>query len=163
MHFRQAKKSELPDILHYLKEAAIWLKSKNIDYWQNWLDPEKMYIDWIQEGVDRGEFHFVENDDKILGLFRLQYSDELFWGKRKDRAGYIHSFTTVRAYAGMGLGAAVLRGVEDKLRAEGISILRLDCGDLEGLCRYYERYGFSKVGVQEVLGFTAVLFEKRIL
>ena len=76
--------------LDLLYKAAIWLKDKNIDYWQNWLNPSVQHINWIKQGFEKGEFYFVYNNENILiGMYRLQYDDEIFWGKRNDKAGYI--------------------------------------------------------------------------
>jgi hypothetical protein len=33
-----------------LKDAAIWLGEREIDYWQDWLNPPVEFVCWIQEG-----------------------------------------------------------------------------------------------------------------
>ena len=48
--------------LNLLKEAAQWLKNKNINYWQNWLKPSDSYKNWIKQGFDQNQFYFVENN-----------------------------------------------------------------------------------------------------
>ena len=44
---RKAKNQELSIAFDLLKEAAIWLKEKNINYWQNWFKPKDLYKNWI--------------------------------------------------------------------------------------------------------------------
>ena len=160
---RKVKEDEVEIVLAMLKDAAVWLKSKKIDYWQNWAAPGENYIGWIREGVVNGEFHFAEIDGEIAGVYRLQFSDEMFWGKMEDKAGYIHSFTTKRAFSGKGYGSEILKIIEDKLRRCGIKYMRLDCGaEIEGLCKYYEHHDFTKLYEREVFGFKAAFYEKRI-
>ncbi|MBP7175541.1 MAG: GNAT family N-acetyltransferase [Thermoclostridium sp.] len=159
--FRKADRSELPAALSLLKEAAVWLKHKKIDYWQSWLDPAPEYIKWIQSGFEKDEFTFVFCGEELVGMFRLQYSDEFFWGKKDDKAGYIHSFTTVRALKGKGIGKAILNHIQNSLIDQGIDFLRLDCSsNVEGLCRYYESNGFKPSGTVSLFGDTLMLYEK---
>lgn len=61
IHIRKVEPHELEIALELLQEAALWLKSRNIDYWQNWINPACEYIAWIEQGFNRNEFHFVES------------------------------------------------------------------------------------------------------
>ena len=139
--FRKAMSSEADIAFKLLKEAAKWLEEKNIDYWQNWHQPPKEHAAWIHEGFEEGQFYFVEHSDKVVGMYRLQYDDEIFWGKRNDKAGYIHSFTTDRSLKGRGIGGKILEHIERQLREEGINFLRLDCSpNISELCDYYHKH-----------------------
>ena len=163
MEFIALEESDLQLVLDYLKKSAEWLKSKDIDYWQNWHNPQKLYVDWIKEGLQSRQFYQVKQDSKPVGIFRLQYEDEMFWGKKNDRAGYIHSFTVNRDYSGKGWGYKILLEVEKLLKDDNRNLLRLDCGeDVAGLIKYYKNYGFNEVGNAEVGGEHLVLLEKKI-
>ena len=164
INLRKASPEEINKGLHLLREAAIWLKDNAIGYWQNWLDPSAEHVAWIKEGFDKNEFHFVENDNsELVGMFRLQFEDELFWGKQINEAGYIHSFTTNRSFRGSQLGCSILRLIEQLLLAKGIYLLRLDCSpDVEGLCKYYEDFGFVPQGIVSVHQERLQLYEKPI-
>ncbi len=141
-----AADSELTTVLSLLKEAALWLKTNNIDYWSNWIDPEEKYISWIKEGFDNNEFFIVRYFNEITGMFRLQWSDNLFWKNKNDEAGYIHSFTTLRKYKGRNIGSIILKWIEDYCRINKKKYLRLDCGAaVNGLNNYYQQQGFLKV------------------
>ena len=104
------------------------------------------------------------NDENFLmGMYRLQYSDEMFWGKRDDKAGYIHNFTTKREFKGSGIGYLVLKNIEAELLGKGFDYMRLDCSpDTEGLCKYYENYGFKPKGTVVVYNEKLRLYEKEI-
>ena len=164
LYIRKCRPDELPAALGLLYQAAVWLRDKNIDYWQNWLDPPASHVDWIRQGFERGEFHFVYNGEHALvGMYRLQYVDEMFWGKRNDRAGYIHSFTTNRELRGNGIGYFILNAIEKELSRDGYAFLRLDCSpDIEGLCKYYEGYGFRPKGTILLHGEKLRLYEKEL-
>ena len=162
---REAFPHEIDYGLNLLCEAAIWLRDNAIDYWQGWLDPPDEYKAWVKQGFDNGEFHFVEcENSKIVGMFRLQFEDEIFWGKRDDKAGYIHSFTTDRNLKGNQIGYSVLHMIEQSLLEKNIRVIRLDCPPtLERLCTYYEDLGFTPKGMVTVFDEELQLYEKKLL
>ena len=165
LKIRKAAPQEIEKGLDLLRQAALWLKDNNIDYWQNWIDPPAEHVEWVKEGFDNHEFHFVENDaDEIIGMYRLQFEDEMFWGKRNDKTGYIHSFTTDRTLKGNGIGYTILHLIEQSLLDKGIYRLRLDCGqDNERLCKYYEDFDFVSKGTVTVGNEKLQLYEKKIV
>lgn len=160
---RLAKIEEFETALELLKNAAIWLKNKNIDHWQYWINPSEIYVNWIKEGFELEQFYFILNDDRTIGMFRLLWEDELFWGKKDNFAGYIHSFTIVRTYYRLGVGTKVLKMVENICRKKDKKYLRLDCGsNNKGLCKYYENYGFKPLGIIEAFDEKLQLYEKKL-
>jgi hypothetical protein len=126
--FRKALPAEMPVVLSLLKEAALWLREKKIDYWQNWIDPAPNFVNWIQKGFDNDEFFLVESGGRTAGCFRLQWQDPMFWGQQPDNTGYIHSFTINRDLAGNGLGYRLLDMITDYCDKRAKKWLRLDCG-----------------------------------
>jgi GNAT superfamily N-acetyltransferase len=147
-----------------LKSAAQWLHDRDIDYWQNWLDPPAHHVRWVDEGLAASEFRIIESAGSVIGCVRLLDSDPLFWGEREDSAVYVHSFTVDRALAGHGIGACVLEVIEGDLAARGVGWLRLDCGEAAtGLRRYYESVGFHPVGETVVDGERLVLYQKAVI
>jgi len=159
--FRKAEQKEIETVLSFLKEAALWLRDKGIDYWQDWIDPPSLFTDWIQQGFDQNQFYIVQMDGKEIGCFRLQWQDPMFWGEQADAAGYIHSFTIARKYAGQGIGAKIIRLIESHCLENKKSLLRLDCGvNITGLRKYYEDLSFKPVGEVTVEGERLTLYEK---
>ncbi len=161
LNFRRAELYELTIAFSLLKDSAVWLNKKGIDYWQDWLNPPSNFKEWIKAGFDNNEFYFVEYENDIVGMYRLQYNDEVFWGKREDKSGYIHSFTTKRSLKGKGIGKEILIYIETTLKASGMDYLRLDCSSrINGLCAYYESYGFREMGTITLFGDEFKLYEK---
>ncbi|MEN8905380.1 MAG: GNAT family N-acetyltransferase [Clostridiales bacterium] len=163
LNYRKINLDESDEIFQLLKEAAKFLKERSIDYWQNWHNPPKEHINWILNGLKNEQFYFALNNNDIVGMFRLQYNDELFWGKRDDLAGYIHSFTTLRKYKGQKIGTTMLDDIEKKLFEKGIHFIRLDCSsNISGLCNYYEKHGFKAIGTIKLFGDNLNLYEKNL-
>ncbi|MEX1376274.1 MAG: GNAT family N-acetyltransferase [Eubacteriales bacterium] len=164
MEFILLNEDDLPSVLSFLKNSAIWLREKEIDYWQNWHDPPKPHVNWVQEGLRMQQFYLVRKDNKDIGIFRLQYEDERFWGKRDDNAGYIHSFTVSRELSGQGWGYRILAAIETLLKHNGYEYMRLDCStQIEGLKNYYKKFGFKETGSAVVGGEDVTLMEKKII
>ena len=61
--------------------------------------------------------------------------------------GEVKSFFVADAARGRGIGAALLRQLEDTARTEGLGALKLETGDkLEAAVRLYLRHGFDRCG-----------------
>jgi GNAT superfamily N-acetyltransferase len=162
--FQIAEQHDMDAVLSLLKEAALWLREKGIDYWQNWQDPPETMIHWIQEGFEKRQFFLVQRDGELVGCFRMQWEDSAFWGDADDRAGYIHSFTTQRSLAGQGIGKRILEYVERLCRENRKEFLRLDCGtDVLGLRAYYEANGFKVVGEKIIGTYKTTFYEKALV
>jgi GNAT superfamily N-acetyltransferase len=163
MYFRSAYQDEFILVLHFLKNSAIWLQERKIDYWQGWLDPSAEFVNWIKDGFENNEFYLIYQENEAIGCFRLQWADELFWGQRCEAAGYVHSFTVERRLAGQHIGKRALSLIESYCRQQGKDYLRLDCGkNVVRLCRYYEACGFRNVGETMIQGESMTLYEKKI-
>jgi ribosomal protein S18 acetylase RimI-like enzyme len=159
--FKVAGPGDRDTVFGLLRSAALWLRSRDIDYWQNWLSPPDHHLDWIDAGLSAGEFRLIESGGRVVGCMRVQRSDEMFWGPDAVAAGYVHSFTVHRSLSGRGIGRAALDMLADELATQGAALLRLDCGvDVAGLRRYYEQCGFVAVGQTVVDGEDLVLYER---
>ena len=163
LKIRKATISESELGFTFLKEAASWLNGQGIDYWQNWHSPSEHHKEWILEGFRLQQFYFVEEDDAVVGMFRLQESDPVFWGDARESAFYIHSLTTKRNLAGQAYGYRILEMIEELAKVQKKEYLRLDCGSqVKKLCAYYMNYGFQFVREVIVDGYEMNLYEKPV-
>lgn len=161
---RKAEICEVNIALSLLKGAARWLCERGINYWQHWHDPSPEFLSWLEDGFCKKQIYYVFTESKIIGMFRLQWSDEMFWGKQKDDAGYIHLFTVDRIYYGQGVGKLILTNIESMCKEHGKKYLRLDCGvNINKLCKYYEENGFIEKGIVELFGERLKLHEKQLI
>ena len=161
---RKASLSEYEIALDLLHLAALRLSTKGIDQWQQWSDPDEENKTWLREGFQNGEFYFIENfSEEKMGMVRVMESDELYWGKREERALYIHSLTIREEFSGRKLGNAVIDSVYELAKYRDCSFLRLDCDvSNKGLCSYYEKQDFLAIGLVQFETFSCQLYQKEI-
>lgn len=163
MKFIQATNSNLNTILIMLKNASTSLNKKGIEQWAYWQNPPQEKIDWLTQGILNNEFFFVHSDNKLIGMFRLLFEDELYWGKQIKAAGYIHSLVIKPAFKGNQFGTKIIQRIEQNLLTENIKLIRLDCvSNNNGLCSYYEKLGFIKVGEVKMPLSLNNLYEKKL-
>jgi L-amino acid N-acyltransferase YncA len=164
LQFQQATIDELPAILSFLKEAALWLQEKKINQWAYWLQPPADKLLWISEGINNGEFYFVTNaQHERIAIFRLMNKDELYWGKRNDNAIYVHSLVVSRNVLGNNIGKTILETIANDAIKKGVHLFRLDCNAAnKNLCNYYESLGFVKVAEKQMPYSLNNLYEKAI-
>lgn len=145
--YRLADISEINIALNLLKLAALRLKSKNIDQWQYWLNPSDEKIEWINSGFLNNEIFFIFDEVKIIGMYRLQDQDLIYWGNMNDTSNYIHSLVVIDEYTGKKIGSNLINYLIQKARNNNVTFFRLDCNaSNKGLCNYYQNLGFQKVG-----------------
>ena len=85
------------------------------------------------------------------------------WGPQPAVAGYVHGLVVAGRLRGAGTGAALLQWAAHQARAQGRSLLRLDCGeDNDALRRYYAQQGLRPVGRRDTEGrwYSVVLLER---
>lgn len=102
------------------------------------------------------DFWIAEADGQPLGCVALA---------RLDGYGEVKSMFVDPAARGQGIGAALMAALEDRARASGLAVLRLETGDtLHEAHRLYRRHGFTDCGpfgdYQE--GPHSVFMEKRL-
>ncbi|MFX0543925.1 GNAT family N-acetyltransferase [Roseovarius sp. S1116L3] len=106
---------------------------------QDLFDPEENYVLGF-DALCAPEVLFIvaREGTKVLGTGALV---------RMEGYGEIKSMFTTAETRGRGVGAAILRALEDRAREEGIPMLRLETADiLAGAVRLYERHGFTRCG-----------------
>ncbi|MNI80191.1 Acetyltransferase (GNAT) family protein [compost metagenome] len=115
----------------------------------------------MTEAVKRGDVFAFREEGKSewAGMMILQWNpsswDHRLWGNEDgflEDAVYIHRVVVNRAYAGTGLGSAMLKWAETGASYPGKKWLRLDCiASNEALNRFYPACGYQFV--READGF----------
>ena len=148
-----------------LYEAAAWLESRGIIQWSAIWPPSEHQQAATRKRIARGWCYLARCGAAIAGTLTLQPSDRRLWGEDGDDALYVHGLAISRAFAGQGVGLALLRWAESEAAARGRGWLRLDCkADNDGLRAYYRRAGFSEVRqIAEGDRWKAALFEKPVV
>ncbi len=153
----QAGPEHTDTVLSILREAAQWIQAKGIDQWP----ADGFSREQTAVRVEAGEVYLALRDGEAAGTLQLQRSDPFIWGAMPDDALYVHRLAVRRAFAGQGLGHALLRWAEERAAAAGKTYLRLDCmEENEALNRYYRQAGFSLRRRWEYGKWKANLYEK---
>lgn len=93
--------------------------------------------------------HAALLDPSIRFFTAREGNDVLGCGALQVKTGYgeVKSFYVDKAARGKGVGAALIRQIEDQARDDGLPTLKLETGDeLAAACRLYERHGFTRCG-----------------
>lgn len=116
----------------------------------------------VLEQMKSGEMYVALNNREVIATARLQWEDEHYWGKQPPVAGYLHGLAVRKDAHGKRVATHLLTWAAQEVAVRGLQYLRLDCASTNlGLCRYYERQGFSQAG-QRVLqsGYIAALYQR---
>ncbi|GLW98035.1 GNAT family N-acetyltransferase [Microtetraspora sp. NBRC 16547] len=159
---RRAAHGDLPAVLALLAEAAKWLDSHGVRQWPAGGFPASR----IEPLIDAGAMYVLDDGTGAAATVALDgHADPEFWGRadRPDTARYVHKLAVSRAYAGEGLGEALLDWAGLRAAAEGRRWLRLDCSkDNLRLQRYYAELGFRHVRTVDLAHrASGALFERQ--
>lgn len=126
-------------------------------------EPGEVTLDEVRRQVATGQWHVLRDAGGLVAALRLLWQDEQVWGAQPPVAAYVHGLVVAERRRGAGIGAALLRWAAHEARAQGRSLLRLDCGeDNDALRRYYAQQGFRPVGRRDADGrwYSVVLLER---
>ena len=155
----RAEVADAETVLTVIHEATMWLLSRGIRQWEPGAYPRRM----VEVGIASGELFVLRRGLEIVGTVRLQWEDADVWGEQPPIAGYVHTLTIRRSVGGSGVGAAMMGWCDERAREAGRSLMRLDCaGGNVGLCAYYERLGYRRVGERRWGNWLAGLYEKEL-
>jgi len=158
----RATLAETDLLIEIHEDAARWLWSRGIHQWE----PGTFPLDRLIACIERGEVHIARLEGKPVGMAIVQEADEDTWDAQPNDALYLHGLRVLRAYAGRGIGRAILRWAEEQVAARGRIYLRLDCmADNAKLRAYYEDAGFRYVSDatdEDDPDWRAAMYEKRV-
>jgi len=141
------------------EDAARWLWSRGIRQWEPGKYPREVMAGW----AERGEAYIARLGGELVGMVILQESDDFMWPGASPDALYVHGLRVLRAFAGQGLGRAILRWAEREAVARGKAYLRLDVmADNPRIRAYYESAGFEHVRDVHDKPWPGSLYEKQI-
>jgi len=156
---RRAGPADEAAVLGLLETAATWLWARGVRQWE----PGSFTAATAGVAAPGRTAYLAEVGGQPAGTFALLWADPDVWGEQPPNAGYLHSLAVDRAFAGQGLGAALLDAAADQVRAAGRAYLRLDCWAGNTMLRgYYAGLGFTPRGEVYMTTFSAALFERAV-
>lgn len=156
---KQAKPEDVAIVSDILQEAANWLIEKNQKLWE--LDA--LSTENIRKQVEDKLFWLAKVDGEIAGCVRFQLSDEEYWDDvPHEDSAFIHRLAVKRKFAGQGISKVLIEWAKTKAKAEGKTLLRLDCINRESLKRVYENYGFEFHSFKEREPYTVARYQFKL-
>jgi GNAT superfamily N-acetyltransferase len=149
-----------------IETAAQRLLTKNTDQWAQPWPSEEDRKDRIHQDLIAGKTWIAWQDDLPVATITVDAAASLIWPTeaRRDPAIYVYRLIVSRAFAGRGLGTALLDWAGLRARGSyGARWIRVDAWTTNtALHAYYERQGFEFCGSSEASGPypSAALFQK---
>jgi len=146
-------------VAEVLTDATIYKANLGDLAWgtEGWSDQE------VQDSMSESIMYLVYYGGIVAGTVSLQWEDLRNWGDNVANAGYMHRLAVKDEFHGLGLGSQIVEQVMRTAANNGKDFLRLDCEESnKGLCAYYEKLGFVKVGIRHVPeygDYVAALYE----
>lgn len=144
LHFSKATPADQPRVLQLLRDRAEWIRAKGSTQWAIFLTDEGERL--VNRLIVSKRTWIVTSNGQMVGTFRIDWTDERFWGAKglDGLAGYVHTLATDRAFAGQRLGARIMRFACEQIVTEGRTLLRIDCAaNNPKLIAYYRSLGFQ--------------------
>lgn len=168
LHIKLATMEDFSDFSAIMNDAAAHKQSLGDTSWRQGFPDSG--IRWM---IDRGDSYIAFLGDKAVACVGLVWDDEQdqeAWAAfNPSDGGYVHRLAVHRDFGGQGLGKQVLDWAADQVRQKGRHYLRFDVSpNNPGLCAYYEKLGFERVGTYTFLAdpdnpeFTAALYQYQV-
>jgi GNAT superfamily N-acetyltransferase len=161
-----AQKRDHDTIAGLIDTATEWLRTKNTDQWAQPWPSEEEHNHRIDQDLIAGKTWIAWQGGLAAATITADSAESPIWPieARRDPAVYVHRLVVSRAFAGRGLGAALLDWAGLRAKGDyGARWIRVDAWTTNtALHAYYERQGFGFCGLSEAFGFypSAALFQK---
>lgn len=153
-------------IIGLIDAAAEWLRTKNTDQWKEPWPSEEDRSHRILRDLIAGKTWIAWRNGTPAATITADRAVNPIWPAetQRDRAVYVYRLVVSRAFAGRGLGAALLdwAGLRGR-RQYGAHWVRVDVWTTNiGLHSYYLRQGFKFCGFSEAFRYypSAALFQR---
>ncbi|WP_410495367.1 GNAT family N-acetyltransferase [Cellulosilyticum sp. ST5] len=144
-----------------LISSAEWLHLMGKPMWKvNDLTVEKILNKYSLE-----EMKLCYENEKLIGVYILQWYDPLFWPELKGlKSGYLHKLSVSDEYRGKNYGNELIKSAELLCKNNSVEWLRLNCGTLRPRLRnFYEKAGFKMVDRVFIDNRDQIRYEKKLI
>lgn len=129
MILRLSNEKDLISIMEIINEGKEFLKSNNINQWQNGYPNEEV----ILNDINNNESYIIENNGEVLGTTALSFRgertyDKIYEGKWISTGDYavIHRIAVSRVKGRKNIGTEILKKSEEICLSKGINNIKID-------------------------------------
>ncbi len=170
MNIQLSTLNDIPKIIEIINDAKTFLKSLNIDQWQNGYPNQKQ----IENDIANKESYVILNEDAtIVATTMFTTKKEPTYRKviegnwivdEKEPYGVIHRLAIGKDYRGQGVAQFVFNQLHQKLKEKGIKSLKIDTHqDNKGMQALIKKMGYHYCGIIYTnYGAKRLAFEKVI-
>jgi GNAT superfamily N-acetyltransferase len=166
MRIRQGGPDDAPAILAMLDEAVAWLvENGRAGQWGSKpFSSMPRRVKSIAEQTRTDAIWIAEADGVPAGAMATAPKPMPYVAPADEPELYITLLVTSRAFAGRGVGSALLAHARDEARRLGVGLVRVDCyaGSDGRLVAYYVRNGFTPVSTFTVGEWPGQLLSLRV-
>ena len=157
---RLAKRDDLDAVMTLLDARIGWLRSWGSDQWST----GSTFRTRLTNNIDRGETWLLEDDDDAIATITIGTDgDPDFWtpDELRERAAYVSKMASKINRGGEGIGALMIRWVQDRAANSGLDFVRWDAWRTNPrLQDYYRSIGARYVRTVDVADrWSGALFE----
>ena len=151
MEFRKATMADANGILKIIRQAQAYLKSQEIDQWQN----NYPNLEAVQKDIQEQIGYVLVKDGFLLGTVAVSFDgertyDRIYEGEWKSIQPYvvIHRIAVHEEYKGQGLSAVMLERIEEICLKRGVHSIKVDTHEENlSMQKFLEKNGFVYCGV----------------
>lgn len=163
---RRGDQQDFDPLVAFFDEAIEWMVARGQpDQWgtEPWsTNPQR--LSRLRELLASGELWIAEHDGVPAGALIVSDRPDAHVPSVDEPERYVRLLITSRQRAGNNIGSVLLDKAKDIARADGISLLRVDCwaGGGGKLVAYYERNGFTKSDTFNFHGWPGQVLAQRV-
>ncbi|MGB5555842.1 MAG: GNAT family N-acetyltransferase [Flavobacteriaceae bacterium] len=145
---RQAKISEITDILTITKACSIQLIANGIEQWNEHYPSKATF----ETDIERNELYVLTIENLIIGTVVIStFMDEEYypvqWLTKNDNSVYIHRLSVDPRFQGQGFAQQLMDFAEAYAKKNGHASIRLDTFSQNKRNQlFYEKRGYKKLG-----------------
>lgn len=134
-------------VLGMLDSAIAWMVARGAtaQWGSTPASQHPRFVEQVTAFGAEGELHLAVVDGVAAGALAVGEPHD-YAPAATERELYVRLLITHRDFAGLGVGARLLKHADDLARSQGVGLLRVDCyaGNDGKLVEYYERQGYTR-------------------
>ncbi|MGL5318373.1 MAG: GNAT family N-acetyltransferase, partial [Bacteroidales bacterium] len=147
---RHTIQSDIPQIMHIIRQAQSYFKSKGIDQWQNGYPNSEA----LTKDIELGHSYVFLQHDHIIATAMISFDGEPTYDQiegawlNNEPYAVVHRIAVENGLKGKNVAGRIFNIVRDMCHDKDISNMRVDTHrDNQSMQRVLEKWGFTYCGI----------------